>query len=93
MAVPEAPPLPATLDAEFGLAMSENAQVRHLKATELKLLQERTKLQRRVEESLRSANWPRAEMALLEEQRLRLEEELGAVRAELRRLHREHPAD
>jgi hypothetical protein len=64
-------------------------QLRRFKATELKLLQDRTKLQRRVEESLRTAGWPRAELALLEEQREALESELAAVRSELWRLERE----
>lgn len=64
-------------------------QLRRLKATELKLLQDRTKLQRRVEESLRNADWPRAELALLEEQREALESELAAVRSALWRLERE----
>ena len=72
--------------------MSDSEQLRHLKATELKLLQDRTKLQRRVEDSLRSSEWPRAQLALLEEQREALEKELGAVRAELRRIEREAPS-
>ena len=74
--------------------MSDSERIRHLRATELKLLQERTKLQRRVEESLRSAEWPRAELAQLEQQRAQIETELGSIRAELRRLDRESaPAD
>ena len=69
--------------------MSDQQRLRHLKATELKLLQERTKLQRRQEESLRTSSWARGEMAQLDEQRSRLEEDLAAVRAELWRLERE----
>ena len=68
--------------------MSENEQLRHLRATEIKLLQERTKLQRRLEESLQRADWPRDEVARLEEQRERLELEIGAVREEMRRAER-----
>lgn len=72
--------------------MSDNQRLRHLKATELKLLQERTKLQRKLEESLRSSDWARGEMAQLDERRGHLEEELAAVRAELWRLEREGTA-
>lgn len=65
--------------------------IRHLRATELKLLQERTKLQRRVEESMSGPGWASDLMRDLNERLQQLEEELSSVRADLRRLEREEP--
>jgi hypothetical protein len=63
--------------------------IRHLRATELKLLQERTKLQRRVEDSMSGPGWAPAVMHDLDERQRQLEQELAGIRAELRRLERE----
>jgi hypothetical protein len=71
--------------------MSDTQKLRQLKATELKLLQDRTKLLRRQEESLRTSAWSHTALTELEEERTRLEAELAAVRAELWRLERESP--
>jgi hypothetical protein len=68
-----------------------NQRIRQLRATELKLLQERTKLQRRVEESLLGQGWAPDKVHELDEEQTRVEAELQAVRAELRRLEREEP--
>ncbi len=65
--------------------------IRHLRATELKLLQERTKLQRRVEESLSGSGWAPEAMQELDHRQKQLEAELATVRAALRRLEREEP--
>jgi hypothetical protein len=67
-------------------------RIRQLRATELKLLQERTKLQRRVEESLSGAGWAPEKVHQLNEQQNELEAELATLRAELRKLEREEPA-
>ena len=66
--------------------------IRHLRATELKLLQERTKLQRRVEEALSGPGWAPERVHELDVQQKELEAELASVRAELRRLDREEPS-
>jgi hypothetical protein len=66
--------------------------IRHLRATELKLLQERTKLQRRVEESMSGPGWAPEVMHELNERQQQLEEEIANVRAELRQLEREEPS-
>lgn len=65
--------------------------IRHLRATELKLLQERTKLQRRFEDSMSGPGWAPDVMHELNERQQQLEEELATVRADLRRLEREEP--
>jgi len=67
-------------------------RIRQLRATELKLLQERTKLQRRVEESLSGPGWAPEKVHQLSEQQEELEAELATLRAELRKLEREEPA-
>ena len=69
-----------------------NQRIRQLRATELKLLQERTKLQRRAEESLSGAGWAPDKVHELDQEQTRVESELAAVRAELHRLEREEPA-
>jgi hypothetical protein len=66
-------------------------RIRQLRATELKLLQERTKLQRRVEESLSGPGWAPGVVQDLDQRQQQLEAELAALRAELRRLEREEP--
>jgi hypothetical protein len=66
--------------------------IRHLRATELKLLQERTKLQRRVESALSGPGWAPERVHELDVQQKELETELSTVRAELRRLEREEPS-
>ena len=66
--------------------------IRHLRATELKLLQERTKLQRRVEEALSGPGWAPERVHDLDVQQKELEAEIASVRSELRRLEREEPA-
>lgn len=66
--------------------------IRHLRATELKLLQERTKLQRRVEEALSGPGWAPERVHDLDVQQKELEAELASVRAEMRRLEREEPS-
>jgi hypothetical protein len=66
--------------------------IRHLRATELKLLQERTKLQRRVEEALSGPGWAPERVHDLDVQQKELEAELASVRAEMRRLDREEPS-
>ena len=66
--------------------------IRHLRATELKLLQERTKLQRRAEEALSGAGWAPERVQQLDVEQRELEAELANVRAELRRLDREEPS-
>ena len=63
--------------------------IRHLRATELKLLQERTKLQRRIDELLHTGAWKKSEVDELGQQQDRIEVELAEVRAELRRLERD----
>lgn len=63
--------------------------IRHLRATELKLLQERTKLQRRIDELLHTGAWKKSEVDELGQQQDRIEAELAEVRAELRRLERD----
>ena len=65
--------------------------IRSLRATELKLLQERTKLQRRVEESLSGTGWSPEVAQELNERQKQLEAELAELRAEMRRLEREEP--
>jgi hypothetical protein len=67
-------------------------RIRQLRATELKLLQERTKLQRRVEDSLSGPGWAPEKVHQLNEQQEELEAELATLRAELRKLEREEPA-
>jgi hypothetical protein len=68
-----------------------NQRIRQLRATELKLLQERTKLQRRAEESLSGADWAPEKVHDLDKEQNRVEAELHAVRAELHKLEREEP--
>ena len=63
--------------------------IRRLRATELKLLQERTKLQRRLEESLSGMGWAPEKVQQLSREFDELEAELATVRAEMRRLERE----
>ena len=63
--------------------------IRHLKATELKLLQERSKLQRRIDELLHTGAWKKSEIDDLGQQQDRIEAELTELRAELHRLERE----
>ena len=63
--------------------------IRHLRATELKLLQERTKLQRKIDELLHTGAWKKSEVDELGQQQDRLEAELAELRAELRRLERD----
>jgi hypothetical protein len=65
--------------------------LRSLKATELKLLQERTKLQRRIEESSASGTFHLETIHELDRRRDQVEEELQSVRAHMRRLEREGP--
>jgi len=67
-------------------------KIRRLRATELKLLGERTKLQRRAEEALSGAGWAPERVQQLDVEQRELEAELATVRAELRRLEREAPA-
>ena len=64
-------------------------QIRSLKATELKLLQERTKLQRRLEEAFSSPHWQGETVQELERRREQLEAELQSVRTSMRQLDRE----
>jgi hypothetical protein len=71
--------------------MTGNPRIRQLRARELQLLQERTKLQRRVEESLSGAGWAPEMDHQLEAQKGELEGELATLRAEMRRLEREEP--
>jgi hypothetical protein len=66
-----------------------NQRIRQLKATELKLLQERTKLQRRVDALLHTGAWKKSEIDELGELQERVDAELTQVRSELRRLERE----
>ena len=71
-----------------------NDQLRSLRATELKLLQERTKLQRRLEESMSAPKWEGETVQELNQRLEQLEAELYALRAEMRRVDREDvPAD
>lgn len=63
--------------------------IRHLRATELKLLQERTKLQRKIDELLQTGAWKKSEVDELGQQQDRIEAELAELRAELRRLERD----
>jgi len=63
--------------------------MRHHKATELKLLLERTKLQRRIEEAIATPQWSGDTMQELNQSLDRLETELHSVRGEMRRLERE----
>jgi hypothetical protein len=67
--------------------------MRHLRAKELKLLQDRTKLQRRIEEAIGSATWSGETVQELNHNADQLETELHAVRDEMRRLDREEAAD
>lgn len=64
-------------------------KIRQLKATEVKLLQERTKLQRRVDALLHTGAWKKSEIDELGQAQDRVEAELTKVRAEMRRLERE----
>jgi hypothetical protein len=64
-------------------------KIRQLKATELKLLQERTKLQRRIDALLHTGAWKKSEVDELGEQQDRVEAELAQIRADMRRLERE----
>jgi hypothetical protein len=63
-------------------------KIRQLKATELKLLQERTKVQRRIDELLHTGAWKKSDIDELGEQQDRLEKELAEIRLELHRLER-----
>lgn len=63
--------------------------MRHLRATELKMLQERTKLQRRIDVAAASPTWSGETMQELNQSLDRLETELQTVRGEMRRLDRE----
>ena len=67
--------------------------IRHLRATELKLLQERTKLQRKIDELLHTGAWKKSEVDELGQQQDRIEAELAELRAELRRLERDGSAE
>ena len=67
--------------------------IRHLRATELKLLQERTKLQRKIDELLHTGAWKKSEVDELGQQQDRIETELAERRAELRRLERDAGVD
>ena len=67
-------------------------QIRSLKATELRLLQERTNLQKRVDEVIATPSWAGDTMQDLNRQLDRLDTELHGIRAELRRLDREDGA-
>lgn len=62
--------------------------IRHLRATELKLLQERTKLQRRIDQLLHTGAWKKSEIDELSEQQDSVEAELAEIRAQLRQLER-----
>jgi flagellar motility protein MotE (MotC chaperone) len=66
-------------------------RIRQLRATELKLLQERTKLQRRIEDSLSGAGWAPEKVQQLNREQDELEADLANVRAELRQLERAEP--
>ena len=70
-----------------------NQKIRQLKATELKLLQERTKVQRRIDELLHTGAWKKSDIDELGEQQDRLEKELGEIRLELHRLERNEGTD
>jgi hypothetical protein len=66
-----------------------NQRIRQLKATELKLLQERTKLQRRIDQLLHTGAWKKSEIDELGQKQDHLEAELTRLRTELHRLERE----
>ncbi|HET9766525.1 MAG TPA: hypothetical protein VFS60_06745 [Thermoanaerobaculia bacterium] len=66
-------------------------RIRQLRARELKLLQERTKLQRGLEESLSGMGWAPEKVQQLNREVDELEADLATLRAELRRLEREEP--
>ncbi|HXT21782.1 MAG TPA: hypothetical protein VN811_01385 [Thermoanaerobaculia bacterium] len=66
-------------------------KILRLRATELKLLQERTKLQRRIEDSLSGAGWAPEKVSQLNREQEELEADLATVRAELRQLERAEP--
>ena len=66
-------------------------RIRQLRATELKLLQERTKRQRRLEDALSGAGWSPEKVQQLNREADELEAELSTVRAELRQLERAEP--
>jgi hypothetical protein len=70
-----------------------NQDIRHLKATELKLLQERTKLQRRIDQLLQTGSWKKSEIDELGQQQDQLEAELTQLRTELHRLERTSGAE
>jgi hypothetical protein len=67
--------------------------IRTLRARELKLLQDRTRLQRQLEEALGQPDWKAEQMAELDSQRQRIDGELAAVRAQLRELERNGEPD
>jgi hypothetical protein len=73
--------------------MNQDQHLRHLKATELKLLQERTKLQRKIDQLLHTGAWKKSEVDELGQRQDRLEAELAEVRAELRQLERDGAPD
>ena len=66
-------------------------RIRQLRARELKLLQERTKLQRGLEEALSGMGWAPEKVQQLNREVDELEADLATLRAELRRLEREEP--
>ena len=66
-------------------------RIRQLRARELKLLQERTKLQRRLEESLSGTGWAPDKVQQLNRESDELEAQLSSLRAELRQLERAEP--
>jgi polyhydroxyalkanoate synthesis regulator phasin len=66
-------------------------RIRQLRARELKLLQERTKLHRGLEESLSGVGWAPEKVQQLNREVDELEADLATLRAELRRLEREEP--
>ena len=67
--------------------MSE-LELRHLKAREIKLLQERTELRSEEDRLMRSPAWPRERVAEILERAERLESELQGIREQIGRVER-----
>jgi hypothetical protein len=65
-----------------------NEQLRRLRATELKLLQDRTKLQRRIDEAIASTKWNGETVQELNKRLDQIEAELHRLRADMRALER-----
>ena len=63
-------------------------RLRHLKRTEIALLQKRTDLQRQLERHLRTADWRSEDVDELSRQHDAVEQELAELRTELARLER-----